>query len=145
MCINSSADSQFLDGDSLLKANPNLNRTFTSEKSLPTLIPHSLAFKIQAQQSLNGCLPRAPSCPCWSWGCQNSLGRQATCQVASPSVTSLCIWIGKGVETYSLLCVETQICTLCLYTAAGSRGQWDFSKEVQPRGKEPSGSLPDRL
>lgn len=55
LCINSSADNHFLDGDSLPKANANLNGTFTSEKSLPTLIPHSLAFKIQAQQSLNGC------------------------------------------------------------------------------------------
>lgn len=66
-----------------------------------------------------------------------------TCQAASPSVTSLCIWIGKGgLETYSLLCVETQICTLCLHCAAGSRGQWEGSAaEVA----DPSDSLPGPL
>lgn len=143
LCINSAADSQFLDGDSLPRANVHLNRTFTWEKPLPTLIPLTLAFKIQAQQSLNGCWPRTPSCPWWSWCCPNSLVRQVTCQAASPSVTSLCIWIGKGgLETYSLLCVETQICTLCLHCAAGSRGQWEGSAaEVA----DPSDSLPGRL
>lgn len=55
ICFNSSADCQFLAGASLPTANVHLNRTFTSEKSLPTLIPHSLAFKIAAQQPLNGC------------------------------------------------------------------------------------------
>lgn len=43
----------------------------------------------------------------------------------------------RGLETYSLLCVVTQICTLCLHCAAGSRGQWDTSKEVQPPRQTP--------
>lgn len=109
---------QFLDGDSLPKANVHLNRTFTSEKSLPTLIPHCLAFKTQAQQPLNGCWPGTPSCPGWSWGCQLALGRQVTCQAASPSVTSLCIWIGKGGwrRTVCFVLKPRFVCTLCLYT-----------------------------
>ncbi|MEJ1279837.1 chemokine (C-X-C motif) ligand 12 [Cricetulus griseus] len=38
----------------------------------------------------------------------------------------------RGLETSSLLCVEIQICALCcLHCAAGSRGQWVTSKEVQ--------------
>lgn len=75
-----------------------------------------------------------PSCPCWSWVCRapsNLPGSQ------SIRYQPLHLDRERGLETPSLLCVETQICTLCLYTAAGSRGQWDISMEVQPRWKSP--------
>lgn len=135
LCINSAADSHFLDGDSLPRANVHLNRTFTWEKPLPTLIPHALAFKIQAQQSLNGCWPRTPNCPWWSWCCPNSLGRQVTCQAASPSVTSLCIWIGKRGWRHTVCFVLKPRFVPCVYTVLPALG--DSGKEVQPRWQTP--------
>lgn len=69
--------------------------------------------------------------PAFPWAPSNLPGSQSLCH------QPLHLDRERGLETYSLLCVETQICTLCLHCADGSRGQWDTSKEVQLRWQTP--------